>query len=55
MTGTGAGKGWGMGGLERTLEAIVAAIRRTETTQVCSIDKNRNYLISNTMAGVVER
>lgn len=28
--------------LERTLEAIVAAIRGIETTQVCSIDTNRN-------------
>lgn len=28
--------------LERTLEAIAGAIRKTETTQVCSIDKNRN-------------
>lgn len=30
------------GGLERTLEAIVAAIRGIETTKACSIDTNRN-------------
>lgn len=34
--------GWWLDFLERTLEAIVAAIRGIETTQACSIDTNRN-------------
>lgn len=42
MAGAGAGKGWCVGRLERTLEAIAAAIRGTETTVACSIDTNRN-------------